>query len=74
MDSIELTDVKKISSYEVREGDVLISSRGSAIKVAVVPKLDESMILTHNFIGLRLRIGVNPYFIKAFLESPIGNW
>src|SRR5699024_8136322 len=68
MDSIELTDVKKISSYEVREGDVLISSRGSVIKVAVVPKVNESMILTQNFIGLRPRKDVNPYFIKAFLE------
>jgi len=74
MDSIELTDVKKISSYEVREGDVLISSRGSVIKVAVVPKVNESMILTQNFIGLRPRKDVNPYFIKAFLESPIGNY
>lgn len=72
MYSIELTDPKKISSYGVREGDVLISCRGTAVKVAVVPKLDEDMILSHNFIGLRPRVGVNPYFIKAFLESPIG--
>lgn len=74
MDSIELTDVKKINTYEVREGDVIISSRGSAIKVAVVPKVNEDMILTHNFIGLRPGKDVNPYFIKAFLESPIGNY
>jgi type I restriction enzyme M protein len=74
MDSIELSDPKKVNSYEVREGDVLISCRGFVIKVAVVPKVNEKMVLSHNFIGLRPRAGVNPYFIKAFLESPIGQF
>ncbi len=63
---------KKTSTYEVMEGDILISSRGAAIKVAVVPSTDKKLILSHNFIGLRPRKGVNPSFIKAFLESPIG--
>jgi type I restriction enzyme M protein len=63
---------KKTSGYEVKEGDILLSSRGTAIKVAVVPAIDKKLILSHNFIGLRPRKGINPYFIKAFLESPIG--
>ena len=63
---------KKTGPYEVMEGDILISSRGTAIKVAVVPSTDKKLILSHNFIGLRPRKGVNPYFIKSFLESPIG--
>lgn len=66
------TDSKKAGAYEVQEGDILLSSRGAAIKVAVVPKTDKKLILSHNFIGLRPKAGVNPYFIKAFLESPIG--
>lgn len=63
---------KKTGPYEIKEGDILISSRGATIKVAVVPSVDKKLILSHNFIGLRPKKGVNPYFIKAFLESPVG--
>lgn len=67
-------DSKKARTYEVEKGDIIISSRGAAIKVAVIPSSDKKLILSHNFIGLRPRRGVNPYFIKAFLESPIGTY
>lgn len=63
---------RKANAYEVKEGDIILSSRGAAIKVAVVPSVDKKMVLSHNFIGMRPRKGVNSYFIKAFLESPIG--
>lgn len=67
-------DSKKARTYEVQEGDIILSSRGSAIKIAVVPKLDKKLILSHNFIGMRPKRGVNQYFIKSFLESPIGTY
>lgn len=67
-------DSKKAKTYEVEEGDIILSSRGAAIKIAVVPQSNRKLILSQNFIGLRPRRGVNPNFIKAFLDSPIGTY
>ncbi|UZM98911.1 hypothetical protein OL548_32450 [Lysinibacillus sp. MHQ-1] len=30
-----------MNAYEVKEGDILLSSRGTAIKIAIVPALDK---------------------------------
>ncbi|WP_270406942.1 N-6 DNA methylase [Paenibacillus timonensis] len=59
---------------EIQSGDVLITSRGIAIKFAVVPDLEgsEPYYLSANFIGLRPLPGVDPNFLLAFFESPIG--
>ena len=64
----------KVNAYEVKEGDILLSSRGTAIKIAIVPALDKKLIASHNFIVIRPNNDVNAYFIKSFLESPIGTY
>ncbi|MER2107139.1 MAG: N-6 DNA methylase [Solibacillus sp.] len=64
----------KAHTYEVKEGDILLSSRGHTIKIAVVPALDKKLIASHNFIVIRPNNDVNSYFIKSFLESPIGTY
>lgn len=64
----------KANAYEVKEGDILLSSRGTAIKIAIVPALDKKLIASHNFIVIRPNNNVNSYFIKSFLESPIGTY
>lgn len=73
LNAIDL-EPEKASAYEVKEGDILLSSRGNAIKIAIVPALDKKLIASHNFIIVRPNNNVNPYFIKAFLESPIGTY
>ncbi|HWL23312.1 MAG TPA: N-6 DNA methylase [Ureibacillus sp.] len=67
-------DERRASMYEVEEGDILLSSRGSSIKIAIVPAINKRLIISHNFISIRPNNGVNPYFLKAFLESPIGTY
>lgn len=64
----------KVEVYEVKEGDILLSSRGTAIKIVIVPALDKKLIASHNFIVIRPKNNVNSYFIKSFLESPIGTY
>ncbi|MGN7479733.1 N-6 DNA methylase [Solibacillus silvestris] len=73
LNAIDL-DPEKANAYEVIEGDILLSSRGSAIKIAVVPRLDRKLVASHNFIIIRPNNDVNSYFIKSFLESPIGTY
>jgi len=61
-----------ISKYEVRENDLILACRGSVNKIAVVPKYEKKLVISSNFIRIRLFKNFDPFFIKAFLESPIG--
>ena len=65
-------DVNKAVNFQIQEGDLLISSRGSSIKFAVVPSINMKLVLSQNLICFRPKEGINPYFVKAFLESPVG--
>lgn len=70
---------KKARDYELEPGDLLLSSRGTAIKMTVVTAEDvkeKPLVFSQNF--LRIRVS-NPMqndsnFIKAFLESPVGQY
>lgn len=62
----------RIKDAQVQEGDILLSSRGSSIKIAVVPQTTKRLLPSQNLICFRPKEGYNPYFIKAFLESPVG--
>ncbi|MGZ9819402.1 N-6 DNA methylase [Peribacillus simplex] len=72
LEKVNIKDASKVKNYLVKEGDIIISNRGAAIKVAVVPKVDGNIILGHNFHGIRPKAGMNSLYIKAYLESPIG--
>ncbi|MCM2999972.1 N-6 DNA methylase [Paenibacillus cellulositrophicus] len=70
---------KKARDYELEPGDLLLSSRGTTIKMTVVTAEDvkeKPLVFSQNF--LRIRVS-NPMqndsnFIKAFLESPVGQY
>ena len=62
----------KADTFLLREGDLLISSRGISIKIAVVPVSGRKLVLSQNLICFRPNDETNPYFVKAFLESPVG--
>ncbi|WP_348625394.1 N-6 DNA methylase (plasmid) [Paenibacillus peoriae] len=71
-------DEKKAGDYELQPGDVLLSSRGTALKITVITQSDiknKPLVFSQNF--LRIRVNPNlcdPYFVKTFLESPIGQY
>lgn len=71
---IELNDVKRIEKYTVKKGDILLSCRGNAIKIAVVEDIPDNIIVSNNFIKITPNYNINPYFIKEYLESPIGQY
>lgn len=72
--NVSLLRNSKVSMYIVQEGDVIVSNRGASIKIAVIPKTEGNVILSHNFIGIRCGNRINPYFLKAYLESPLGQY
>lgn len=70
---VSIDPATKSDRYEVREGDIILSSRGTAIKLAVIPEIgDKRLLLSNHFIGIRSDRTIHPTFLKTFLESPIG--
>ncbi len=64
----------RVEAYMVQEGDIIISSRGVSTKICIIPKHEGKVLLSQNFIGIRLKIGNSPEYIKEFLESPLGQF
>lgn len=65
----------KIEPYVVKEGDVLISSRGHVQKIATVPPHEGTIILSHNFIAIRPNKSiVASEFLQIYLNSPLGRF
>ncbi|MDZ4963865.1 N-6 DNA methylase [Clostridium perfringens] len=63
----------RVEAYRVEPGDLIISSRG-ATKVAIIPENSENLLISQNFIGLRLNHENDPEYIKELLLSPIGRY
>ena len=71
LDYIEESE-RKASRYILEEGDVLISSRGTIIKVAIFTKQTFSCIPSSNLIVIRPNEGLLGGYLKVFLESSVG--
>ncbi|ASS66984.2 N-6 DNA methylase [Paenibacillus sp. FSL R5-0407] len=70
---------RRARNYELEPGDVLLSSRGTMLKMTVVTPEDiqeKPLVFSSNFLRIRVsdRAKYEPHFIKAFLESPIGQY
>ena len=62
-----------IDLYEVRERDVLLTSKGSALKIAIVDKNIKNAILSSNLFLIRLNQNkYKPEILKYYLESKRG--
>lgn len=62
-------DFKKLSRYEVKTGDMLISCVGTFGKIAVFPDWANRGIINPRLIKASLVNWVNPLFVREFLKS-----
>jgi len=68
-----LTTKVNPQKYQVIPGDILVSCKGLAVKICVVPHHFEPTLLSINFIGIHVNQSkFDPYFVKYYLESPVG--
>lgn len=56
----------------VRDGDLLVTVRGSAFKTAVVPKSLDGVAASSNFMVLRPSGEYTSEYLKMYLDSPVG--
>ncbi|MBO8169193.1 MAG: N-6 DNA methylase [Thermoanaerobacteraceae bacterium] len=74
MVKIALKSQRWASFYLLEPGDVVISARGSSIKTAVIDEGMPPTIVAGNLVCIRVnRKKVNPYYLKIFLDSPVGH-
>jgi len=71
MDSID-EEERKIKRYELIDGDIVLSCRGSAIKTGVYRKQKGIVIASANVIVIRPNNRVLSDYLKIFFESPVG--
>lgn len=63
----------RVESYKVEAGDIIISNKG-ATKICIISEHEGDILISQNFIGIKLKQGNNPQYIKEFLESPLGEY
>lgn len=65
---------RKVFNYLLREGDVLLPARGTAIRTAVFHAQSYPCIASSNLIVIRPDAKIlDSTYLKIFLDSPIGN-
>lgn len=64
----------KVDNFLVEKGDVIISTRGMNIKIAVISEEVKNVILSQNFNSIHLNEKIDPTWLKMFLESPVGQY
>ena len=64
---------KWVEKYELKEGDVLLTSKGSSIKTAIVDKSIKNAILSANLVLIRVdKSKYDSEFLKYYLDTNIG--
>jgi len=69
---IRRTNLKNIEKSTVFPSDILITCRGTQLKVAVVPNTLPQALITSNLIAIRLGEQMIPGFLSAYLKSTYG--
>lgn len=71
--SYNIENNARVEAYKVEAGDIIISNKG-ATKICIIPEHEGNILISQNFIGMRLKSNYNSKYIKEFLESPIGEY
>jgi restriction endonuclease S subunit len=62
-----------IERYTVRAGDVVVTCRGTQLKIATITPASEGSLISANLIALRAGREMQPAVLLVFLQSPAGH-
>lgn len=65
-------DERKVKRYELQQGDLVLTCRGTAIKTGVFRRQSNMVIASANIIVIRPAQRILPEYLRIFLESPVG--
>jgi Type I restriction-modification system methyltransferase subunit len=63
---------RDLSRHQLQRGDIILVAKGTRQKIAVFDS-SETVYLSINLMALRPK-QIHPYFLKAYLESPLGEY
>lgn len=63
---------RKVKRYELQEGDVLLTCRGTTIKTATFEQQNNICIPAVNLVVIRPKSELNSKFLEIFFQTPIG--
>lgn len=64
---------RKLRTYILEDGDILVPARGTAVRTAIFKKQDYPCIASSNLVVIRPRSDLlNGVYLKMFLDSPLG--
>lgn len=73
MERCWLRDRRRVDKFRVKEGDIIISCKGEAIKICKIPEGLNNVLLSLNFIGVRINTDLfNSDYLLQYLKSPVG--
>ena len=64
--------IKNSERFTIYPGDVVITCRGTLIKIAVIPESIEKALITANLIAIRVNEKIAPVFLAAYLKTKQG--
>jgi hypothetical protein len=62
----------QLDKYLIREGDLILTCRGTSLKMAIVPKMERDTTIASNLIYIRPNKDYDSRYLKLFFESEIG--
>lgn len=62
----------KIQAYKLKPNDIIISARGTLIKLAIYEQDMPPSVFSGNILLIRVKPNYNPYFLKFYLNSSKG--
>ncbi|MGG3691030.1 N-6 DNA methylase [Caldifermentibacillus hisashii] len=69
---IKARDIDRVTA---KPGDILVASRGTQQKIAIVADIQETILVSSMFVIIRITTDdVAPEYVKRILESPIGQY
>jgi len=64
--------INKPERFTVYPGNVIVTCRGTQLKIALVPDAIKKAIITANLIAIRVKEGLSPLFLTAYLKTKKG--
>ena len=65
-------EIRNVLKYELTEGDVLLTNRGTVVRAGVFEKQDKVCIPSANLTAIRPKEALNGKYLCIFIESPVG--
>ena len=70
--NVQVQQPARMEQYGVRTNDIVVTARGTNLKIALIPERWNGAVLAWNLLGIRPGAQLRPELLLAYLRSPSG--